>query len=125
MTHHFASHGTILVVEDDPALRELMALWLRTEGFKVRVAGNGQEALASMRVEVPCALVVDLNMPVMDGAEFRRRQQRIDRLADVPFFLVSAAEDSDRIGRALDVTEVIPKPFDSTRLLAAINAHCD
>lgn len=118
-------HGTVLVVDDDPSLRDLMALWLRSGGFGVRLASNGEEALASLKREPPCAMVVDLEMPVMGGAELRRRQRSIDEVADIPFILVSASADCERIGRSLDVADVIPKPFDSTRLLAVLHAACE
>jgi CheY-like chemotaxis protein len=121
---HVGPHNTILVVEDDPDMRELMAVWLRTEGFVVRLARNGEEALTSLREELPCAMVVDLNMPIMDGAELRRRQRHLHPGSEVPFILVSASGESERIGQALGVTDVIPKPFDSARLLDSLHTHC-
>jgi CheY-like chemotaxis protein len=117
--------ASILVVDDDADTRTMMTIWLHCQGYDVHVAANGQEALEILRQHVPCAMVVDLHMPVMDGAEFRhRQQQQRPEIANVPFILVSAGHDSEQVGRALGVTETIPKPFDSSRLLQALATHC-
>src|SRR3954469_3296788 len=123
MTDHTGT--MILVVDDDADMRDMMTMWLRVEGYDVRVASNGREALEALQRERPCAMVVDLHMPIMDGAELRhqQQQQRAD-IAHGPFILVSAGHDTERVGRALGVDEVIPKPFDATRLLDALATHC-
>jgi CheY-like chemotaxis protein len=69
------------LVEDDPAIRTLMATWLDTEDYAVRTASNGREALVRIREEPPCLMVVDLNMPLMDGSELRRLQLQIPGLS--------------------------------------------
>jgi CheY-like chemotaxis protein len=114
-----------MLVEDDPSTRALIETWLDTKGYDVRTAGNGREALAILKEESPCLMVVDLNMPVMDGAEFRRQQLRIPSVSDVPFILLSAADDAPRIGRELGIDEVIPKPFDADRLLSVVATYCE
>jgi len=118
-----ASH-TIMLVEDDPSTRRLMENWLDTEGYDVRTACNGREALALLKEESPCLLVVDLNMPVMDGAELRRRQLRTPSVSAIPFVLVSADDNAARIGLELGIDEVIAKPFDPDRLLRVVAAYC-
>ena len=115
---------SVLLVEDDGDTREMMAAWLRGEGYRVQEACDGQEALKALDLEIPCAMVVDLHMPVMDGAELRRRQLRSAAFAGVPFILVSASSESARIGRELHVADIIPKPFDAERLLAVLATHC-
>ena len=98
---------------------------LHFEGYEVRVACNGQEALKVLQQEVPSAMVVDLHMPVMDGVEFRHRQQeQRPEIANVPFILVSAGHDTEQVGRALGATDTIPKPFDATRLLHVLDTVC-
>ena len=114
----------VLVVEDDPDTREMMATWLRCAGYKVLEAANGDEALRVMAREVPCAMIVDLDMPVMDGAELRKRQLASPELAAIPFILVSASGDSQRAGCAMKADAVIPKPFDAARLLTEIATLC-
>ena len=119
-----ATTDTVLLVEDDRALRDMMAFWLRAEVYRVLKACDGREALSALRLETPCAMVVDLDMPVMDGAELRRRQLGSAAIADIPLILVSASGDSERIGHELHVDGVIPKPLDAARLLAALATHC-
>ena len=114
---------SILLVEDDPSTRALMEVWLETEGYDVRTASNGKEALILLREEAPCLMVVDLNMPLMDGVELRRQQLRTPTLSAVPFILVSAAHEAVRIAKELGV-DVLAKPFDAERLLSIIGSHC-
>jgi CheY-like chemotaxis protein len=114
----------ILVVEDDPATRALIMTWLATEGYHVCVATNGNEALMLLQQEAPCLMVVDLNMPVMDGAELRRRQLQLPSVSAIPFVLVSGAASAARIARALGIDDVVPKPVDADRLLRIVGTHC-
>ena len=116
---------TIMLVEDDPSTRALIQTWLDTEGYGVRTASNGREALTLLQEEAPSVMVVDLNMPVMDGAELRRQQLRIPSLSSIPFILVSAADDAARIAIELGIDEVILKPFDADRLLDVVATYCD
>lgn len=116
---------TILLVEDDPDTRRYMVTWLEGEGYDVRVAKNGREALAILETEVPCAMIVDLMMPVMDGAELRRRQQQLPDVARVPFILVSGTHERARaVARDLGIEDVVPKPCDTARLLGIVASHC-
>ena len=114
----------ILVVEDDRDLRAMMALWLNAEGYEVRTATNGREALTSLESGVPSAMVVDLMMPVMGGAELRRNVQQMPSMEGVPFILVTGEADAEQIGRDLDATAVVPKPFDAALLARIIARHC-
>ncbi|HEY1913539.1 MAG TPA: response regulator [Vicinamibacterales bacterium] len=110
-------------MEDDPDTRELMTAWLDAEGYRVRTATNGKEALNILQREVPCAMLVDLMMPVMDGAEFRRRVQTMPAISSVPFIMVSAASNAVRVARDLDI-DVVSKPFDADQLLALVASRC-
>ena len=101
-----------------------MAMWLDSEGYDVRTAQNGREALTALHDEIPCVMVVDLMMPVMGGAELRRHVQKMPDMAEVPFILVTAEANAEQIGRDLNATAVVPKPFDATRLSAIIASHC-
>ncbi len=74
--------------------------------------------------ERPCAMLVDLMMPVMDGAELRRHVQQMPAVSSVPFILVSASLNAGRIADELGIDEVVPKPFDAERLLAIVASHC-
>jgi CheY-like chemotaxis protein len=115
--------STILVVEDDRGLRDFMATWLDAEGYDVRTAQNGRDALTSLREEIPSLMLVDLIMPVMGGAELRRRIQLMPNMAEVPFILVTGEANAEQIGRDLNATAVVPKPFAAIRLSAILASH--
>ncbi len=114
-----------MLVEDDPSTRALIATWLDTEGYDVRMASNGREALALLQEEPPCLLLVDLDMPVMDGAELRREQLRLTSVSAIPFILVSGADNAARIALELGIDEVIAKPFAPDQLLRIVATYCD
>ncbi len=114
-----------MLVEDDPSTRALIATWLDTEGYDVRMASNGREALALLQEKPPCLLLVDLDMPVMDGAELRREQLRLTSVSAIPFILVSGADNAARIALELGIDEVIAKPFAPDQLLRIVATYCD
>ena len=115
----------VLIVEDDPDMRELERMALEWRGFQVHVASNGDEALRTLAAVRPCAILLDLMMPVMDGLEFLEvRRQRPD-IADVPVICVSAATpkmlaDALRLG----AQECLAKPTDLDELCERVHAYC-
>jgi CheY-like chemotaxis protein len=115
-------HGRILVVDDDPTLREAISEALEEEGYEVSCAANGADALLQLRRgALPSVILLDLAMPVMDGWSFRRVQRDDPRLASVPTVVVSATHDA--AGAALDSLRpdaFLPKPFELATLIAAI-----
>jgi CheY-like chemotaxis protein len=84
--------GSVLVVEDDPSASELLRRTLEGEGWTVRVARNGREALAQMDVEEPAIILLDLMMPEMDGFEFLSEIRSLPRASTVPVIVVTAKE---------------------------------
>jgi CheY-like chemotaxis protein len=107
---------TILVVEDDGMTRGAMKTVLEWEGYRVRCAANGQEALDLLRDgERPSVILLDLIMPVLGGREFRERQMQDPGLADIPVVIISGAD-----GALLDAVGHVRKPFEPKELLAAI-----
>jgi CheY-like chemotaxis protein len=112
--------GPILVVEDDEIIRESMREVFELEGFDVVTASNGREALEVVRNGArPCAVVLDLFMPVMDGWQFLAEIERDGELADLPVTVVSGAGDRvSGIGRR----RYLRKPVTSATLVAAVRA---
>src|SRR2546429_8406175 len=88
----------VLVVDDDPDIRELLFTALEDEGFEVVPAGNGQEALAIIETFRPDVIVLDLMMPVMDGWQFAAELPARDE--DIPTILLSPAPDLPRPPKA-------------------------
>jgi two-component system chemotaxis response regulator CheY len=112
----------VLVVDDDPALRELVALMLTGEGFETDVASNGQDALDKAHEHPPRVIVLDMMMPVMDGWMFRAHQRYCVTLAAVPVVILSDVPGArlQNVGAAA----ILPKPFDNHELITAIRALC-
>src|SRR3954464_15074992 len=93
----------VLVIEDEPDVREMMAVLLDAYGYRTRIASNGVEGLALLRDHRPCLVLLDLMMPVMDGFEFRRRQPADPTTASIPVVCLTAMFDSVDVKRVMDV----------------------
>ncbi|HET6923255.1 MAG TPA: response regulator transcription factor [Anaeromyxobacteraceae bacterium] len=115
--------GRILLVEDDAAIREGVADGLAFEGYQAEGVSNGREALDWLEREGPPAVVVlDLLMPVMNGAQLLERLRADPRWAAVPAVLMSAAmPEAEALPRA---DAYLQKPFDLSELVAAVARWC-
>jgi CheY-like chemotaxis protein len=116
--------GVVLVVDDDPSLRALAKTLLTCQGYHVVVAEHGEDGIRRLRECCPDVIVLDLNMPVMDGWQFRAEQQRLsdERLAAIPVVLLTAADHVAQHAATLKARAFIPKPFDPIELMDAIDA---
>jgi len=112
----------ILVVDDQTDLRQLTADLLSCNGYDVVQAGHGREAIAKLSEHSPDLVVLDLNMPIMDGWQFRAEQLRLPdgRLTAIPVLLLTGEDRPDDQIRTLKAVGFIKKPFDADELLAAI-----
>jgi DNA-binding response OmpR family regulator len=112
---------TILVVDDEKRLRELIKAYLSQEGFRVLTAGDGQEALYVTRYEKPDLIILDLMMPVMDGYDFLRAHSK-ERNTPV-IVLTAKVEESDKVlGLELGADDYVTKPFSMRELTARVRA---
>ncbi len=112
---------SILLVEDDRRLAEMVSEYLGEAGFSVSVAGDGRTGLARLAAE-PCdALVLDLMLPDMDGLEVCRQ---LRAFSDVPVLMLTARGDAmDRVvGLEIGADDYLPKPFEPRELLARLRA---
>ncbi len=112
---------TILVVDDEKALRELVRAYLTEEGFRVVTAPNGREALFVARYEKPDLIILDLMMPEMDGFDFIRVYSRE---AETPIIVLTAKlEESEKVlGLELGADDYVTKPFGMRELTARVRA---
>lgn len=113
----------ILVVEDDPIIRQTVDYALRRAGFETRTSGDGVEALGLVRDASPDLILLDLMLPGIDGFEFASRVRRDD--PDVAIIMVTAmGEERDKV-RGLDAgaDDYITKPFSMEELLARVRAN--
>ncbi len=111
----------ILVVDDDPRLRELVAIALERAGHRVITAADGQLALTHAAREAPDLIVLDIGLPEMDGFEVCRR---LRARSDVPILFLTARDDEiDRIlGLELGADDYVTKPFSPRELVARVKA---
>ncbi len=110
---------TVMVVEDDALIREMVVQVLASEGFTAVAASNGAEALQVLRREYvqPSLILLDLMMPVMDGLQFRAEQLKDPTLAGIPVVVMSASGD-DEVPCA---DARVRKPFRIEALLDAVS----
>ena len=111
--------GLILVVEDDPRLRLLVAEFLRGEGFPVDVAGTGSEALRLIEWERPGLVLLHFHLPDMSGAQVMSALKR--RGLAVPVVLMTAAHDAREWAEELEAVSYIPKPVNLPLLRHRLN----
>ena len=110
---------TILVVDDDQDLLELLAFVLSSEGYDVRTASDGLEALNVVEDRMPNLILLDMRMPVMDGWEFASEfHSRFD--AGIPIVVVTAAENAEKRAEEIGASGWISKPFDVGSLIVLV-----
>jgi CheY-like chemotaxis protein len=109
----------VLIVDDDAATRQLIAEYLRKQGFAPIHASGGLEALAAARRERPAAITLDVLMPGMDGWAVLNALKAEPGLADIPVVMVSFLDDQ-RMGYALGAAEYLTKPINSGQLAAVL-----
>jgi CheY-like chemotaxis protein len=110
----------VLVVDDELDLRDTLRDALEDEGYAVEVAGNGAEAMTHLAAdERPCAVILDIVMPVMDGIQVWRAMQQDQRLASIPV-VITTSDPSRAPGGVLTMR----KPVDLNLLLATVSTLC-
>ena len=115
----------LLLVEDDPDSREALQELLTLEGFIVEAAVSGRDALARLQAGLrPCLILLDLNMPDMDGEDFRRAQQADPSIADIPIAITSADATARERAEALGIDFIMTKPVEPARIYALLDRYC-
>lgn len=113
---------SILVVEDEPIIRENIQMLLELEGYPVYTAENGEVGLAILRkLPRPCLILLDLLMPVMNGIEFLNAKSRDDIIASIPVCVVSGVSERPNMK---NVAAFIKKPLEFDGLLKFIHQFC-
>lgn len=118
--------ATILLVDDNPDVVEVVRVILETEGYVVASAHDGADALAQLRAGLaPKLIILDLTMPVMDGWEFREQQLADPALRDIPTIIYSAVSSvrRDEVG-ALRAAAAFDKGADPAAMLSMVGEIC-
>lgn len=119
------SKETILVIEDEPDIVELIQYWLEREGYLVMTASDGETGLAEALERKPDLIVLDLMMPGIDGLEVCRRLRESEATAATPILMLTArSEEADIVvGLELGADDYMTKPFSPRQLVARVRAH--
>jgi PAS domain S-box-containing protein len=117
-----ADGGTVLVIDDDPAARDLMARLLTREGFGVSAAADGEEGLRRARELHPCAITLDVSMPYMDGWAVLEALKADPELCDIPVVMLTMMNDRN-MAYALGASDYLSKPVDRSRLVATLSKY--
>jgi CheY-like chemotaxis protein len=116
---------SILIVDDDRAIREMLLENLADEGYPAFAVGDGLEALEYLRNgQSPCLILLDLMMPRMDGWQFVRAQLGTPAIASIPVLVLSARPDGREQAAELAVAGYLSKPVHFDQLFAAVGRFC-
>jgi CheY-like chemotaxis protein len=113
----------ILIIEDEPAIRQMMKDILRLEGYRVFEAGDGADGLRVLKqiTPNPCVVLLDLMMPGTNGWQFLDSQRTDPELSHVPVIICSAYAES---AKSVNPSGFVPKPVQLDALLGAVKAFC-
>ena len=113
----------ILVVDDEPDVASLLTLMLKSRGYEVIVAGDGQEALDKARHEHPDLIVLDIMLPRLDGYKVARMLKFDEKFSHIPIVMVTAKiqEKDKKTGLEMGADAYVTKPFDTAMLMDKIS----
>lgn len=115
--------ATILVVDDDEGIRELLRLHLSAAGYEVHVAEDAIAAGYLVLRQAPDLIIADVNMPHMDGFEFVAALKADKSLPNIPVIFLTSLEEGDHRGKELGAVGYLTKPVRSDRLLSLVAQH--
>jgi CheY-like chemotaxis protein len=114
--------GSVLVIDDDPVIQDLMRTFLTKDGYRVTIAPGGEEGLAAARDQRPDVITLDIAMPRMDGWSVLSTLKADPALADIPVILLTMV-DNKSMGYALGAAEYMTKPINRDRLLEILHRY--
>lgn len=116
----------VLVVDDDQAIREILAEFLTDIGYSVMLAEHGGAALAALSAAspLPRLILLDLQMPVMNGLQFVPTVKRYEAFAAIPIVIMSAGSNLVHAIQTLEVADTLPKPIDLNLLYEIVTRYC-
>lgn len=128
MSEESRACGLVLVVEDNELIREALQAAIESEGYSVRTANNGEEALLILQeTKEPCLILTDLLMPRMNGYEFIELVSKTHKIAAIPIVVLSAAPMESKMKTMTDSGKIkgsVKKPVNLDALFSIIHEHC-
>ena len=118
------SAKTVLIVEDDESIRDVIGIALQSEGFSVRVASNGLQGLEEVERQRPDVILLDMLMPVMNGWEFHNRYSMTPG-PYAPIIVLTAAPDAASRAAEVNADDFIAKPFDLKNLIDLVRRYAN
>ncbi len=118
-----AGASTVLVIDDDASVREMLERLLTAEGFRVVTTARGEEAVEAARAVRPQVITLDVMMPGVDGWAVLAQLKADPDLAEIPVVMLTIVEDRN-LGYALGAADYLTKPLDRDRLLTTLRKHC-
>jgi CheY-like chemotaxis protein len=117
-----ARAANILVVDDDASTRTLLEFILSSGGHEITLLNDGREALAYLKTNTPELIVIDVNMPVLDGIEVCSRIKKLPRFKKTPVIVLTSMNDAQTRVRAIDAgaSEIVYKPLTGKNFLQTI-----
>jgi DNA-binding response OmpR family regulator len=117
------ARGSVLVVDDEPTIAEVVSRYLERAGYRTQIAGDGRDAIALAAAQRPDLVVLDLMLPGLSGLEVMRRLRDQDHQRVAVILLTAKGEESDRvIGLRLGADDYVVKPFSPAELVARVDA---
>src|SRR5919206_1196204 len=115
--------ATILIIDDDESMRELLRLHLKAAGYEVEVAEDAIAAGYMVLRKAPDLIISDVNMPHLDGFEFIEALKADKTLPQIPVIFLTSMEEGDHRGKALGAVGYITKPVRADKLLTLVAEH--
>jgi putative two-component system response regulator len=127
MTDRTTGHAKVMLIDDTPANLQLLTRMLQKQGYELRVFPRGRLALTAALENPPDLVLLDINMPEMDGYEVCRRFKQNDRLAEIPIIFISAYNETLDKVRAFDCggADYVTKPFEFEEVQARVKTHLE
>jgi DNA-binding response OmpR family regulator len=125
MLRRWAMGKKVLVIDDEPALVDLVKTWLGSKGYEVIPAYNGTDGLRKAVSKEPAVIILDLMMPGMDGFEVLTRLKREPKTRYIPVIVLTAKRDTEHLFRAKELgsTDYMMKPFSLRDLLKLVKRY--
>jgi len=113
-------NNLILIVDDDARVRDVLSEELELHGFRVTTACNGVEGVKAIESEQPALVLLDMQMPLLDGVGFARKLAQLNRC--IPTIVMSGDADAEGKAQEMGAVDCLAKPFGLTRLLSSVES---